>query len=362
MSIYRHRFLWLPVAAVMAGCTSLSPIADTPRDVAELGGETAAQFCYPGVPVTASLELVKEKRRYRLYNGEFDPGLPGDDDEPVTFELYLPAGVERPPVAIVMPILNGQKDIVRPFATYFVKGGYAAIIVDSRQRTTLDRDIVEPQAAIVRAVRRHRRMLDWVESRPDLDAGRIVVFGASLGGFNAFMLSAVDERVKAVVPALAGADLPYIFANSTERRIDEAFSKVMADLELDRADLEAYMRERIETDPEVLARFVDRDRVMMVVARKDTSVPVARQEELRALLGEPQTLYLPTGHNTAAAFIFSIRAKVRKFFDAALAGEPIPTVAVSPASCLKGRSPPIMEQADRRRDDALNTAAVRRQR
>ena len=123
-----------------------------------------------------------------------------------------------------------------------------AIIVDSRQRSTLEADILEPQAAILQAVRRHRRVLDWAESEPSLDAGRVVVFGASLGGFNAFFLSALDERVKAVVPALAAADLPYVFANSTENRIVEAFTNVSEELDISGEALESRMRERLDTD------------------------------------------------------------------------------------------------------------------
>lgn len=333
----------LVLAALLGGCASTRPMAEAPREAAVLAGEEARAFCYPPVPVDADLTLVKEKPKFRFYTGSFPSGLPLDEDPaPITFELYKPVGVENPPVAIVLPILNGQKHIVRPFATYYAKHGFASIIVDSTQRTTLTDDILEPDAAIRETVKRHRRMLDWIDQRPDLDSSRIVVFGASLGGFNALFLSATDDRVRAVVPALAAADLPFIFANSNERRIEEAFEAVMQSEGLDREALEAEMRARLGTDTADIASFLETDRVLMVIAKQDKAVPVAKQYELRELLGEPEAILLPTGHLSAAAYIYYLRRKTLEFFERKLAEPHGSTASISPASCLKTRNPSIM--------------------
>lgn len=320
---------------VVSGCATTLPGDDAPRDVDVLPAALAEPFCYPGAAVDATIELVETKRHFRFYEGRFDSGLPDDPDPaPITFEWYQPVGVGKAPVALVLPILNGRKHIVRPFATYFAKHGYAAIIVDSRQRTTLEADILEPQAAILQAVRRHRRVLDWAESEPSLDAGRVVVFGASLGGFNAFFLSALDERVKAVVPALAAADLPYVFANSTENRIAEAFTNVREELDISGEALESRMRERLDTDTAALAPYLDPDRVLMVVAKRDKAVPVAKQLELRELLGTPEAIQLPTGHVTAAAYVLYLRRRILEFFDTTLEQPGVSVVTLSPDSCL----------------------------
>lgn len=46
------------------------------------------------------------------------------------------------------------------------------------------------------------RVLDWIMSRPDCDIDRIGVTGASGGGTQTFLLTALDERVKAAFPAV----------------------------------------------------------------------------------------------------------------------------------------------------------------
>ena len=96
------------------------------------------------------------------------------------------------------------------------------MIVDTVQRRTLIEDLVNPESAIRLTVLRHRRVIDWVVNQPQLDASRLAVFGASLGGFNALYVAALDPRIRAVVPALVAGDLPYVLVHSNERRIAES--------------------------------------------------------------------------------------------------------------------------------------------
>jgi dienelactone hydrolase len=330
--------------AVLSGCATNLPLAETaPAGVGAVPDSIAANFCYPAAPVDVEVERIEEKRHFHFFKGSLVSGIPDDDDpSPITFEWYQPRDVERAPVALVLPILNGQKHIVRPFATYFAKHGYAAIIVDSRQRSTLAEDVIAPQAAIRQAARRHRRVLDWVAAEPSLDQGRVVVFGASLGGFNAYFLAASDDRVRAVAPALVAADLPYVFTQSNERRIKAAVAEAMAELDVDSKALEAHMRERISTDTATLAPHLDASRILMVLARYDKAVPFAKQEELRALLGDPAAIVLPTGHVTAASYIFYLRRRVLGFFDDVLARPPGSVAAIPAESCLASRASPMI--------------------
>lgn len=278
--------------------------------------EVAERFAYTALAVEATLTLRDDDDLYRVFDGKFDAGL-GDssDPTPITFEFYEQKSDGPSPVVLVLPILNGQKHVVRPFATHFARNGYAVVIVDTLQRRTLLDDLLEPEAAIRRTAIRHRRILDWVETQPSLDADRIAVFGASLGGFNALFLTAADPRVSASALALVGGDLPYVLTHSTERRIVEAVDDAIAKMQTDREGLQAYLEREILSDPIDLARHIDPASVLMVLATFDDSVPYEKQVELRTAMRMPAAITLPSGHVTAAFYLLYLRTRVREFFD-----------------------------------------------
>ena len=43
------------------------------------------------------------------------------------------------------------------------------------------------------------RTLDYLASRPEVDASRLGCVGLSVGGYRSFLLAALDERIKAAV-------------------------------------------------------------------------------------------------------------------------------------------------------------------
>ena len=333
------RILLAAVAAnIVAACATVQPLDDRGREPASMPTSIAERFCYAARPPGNTVTLQEEKRAYRIYDVSMDPGVDeSGDDSPVTLEFYMPDGTESAPVILVLPILNGQKDLVRPFATHFAKHGYAAVIVDTLQRRTLLEDLIHPEEAIRRTVMRHRRVLDWIEAQPGLDANRIGVFGASLGGFNALYLAALDDRVRAVVPALVAGDLPYVMTHSNERRIVEAVEGAQAELSMNADELEAYLDEKLVTDLLTVAPYVDPGRILMVIAKRDKAVPYEKQVELREALGSPEAIYLPTGHVTTAAYIFYLRSRARRFFDRKLVVGESGSVATLPANrCAAG--------------------------
>jgi hypothetical protein len=331
--------LLLVLAIVAGGCVSVADLPDYYAEPIPLPREIADRFCYVAAPVREQLTLRDEKKSYRVYAVSIEAGLPQfEDKSPVTLEYYEQIDDPAAPVVLVLPILNGQKHVVRPFARYFASNGYAVALVDTVQHKTLLQDLVNPEQAIIQTILRHRRVLDWIEFRPGIDAMRIAVFGASLGGFNALFLAASDARVRAVAPALVAGNLPFVLTHSNERRIVKAVAGARQDLSLDQEGLERYLEENIKTDPLELAPHIDASKVLMILAKFDKAVPFEKQLELREAMGNPEAITLPTGHITAAAYLFYLRRKVREFFDRKLAvtGEPGGTVSLPAATCAAG--------------------------
>jgi len=328
----------ITLVAQLCACASVERLPEGYQTPSPLPRTYLEQFCYEPVPIENELVLVKEKKRYRVLEGSINAGPNGsDDDAQITFEFYEPSGDSPSPVVLLMPILNGQKHLMRPFATKFARNGYAAVIIDTVQRRTLLDDLGDPEPAIRLSIQRHRRVIDWVETRPDLDASRIAVFGASLGGFNALYLSAMDPRVSVVTTALVGGSLPYVLVNSDERRIVEATEAAKARLSMDDEQLLDFLSENIETDVLALAAHMNADRVLMVLTKYDTTVPYDSQLRLRDAMGRPEAITLPTSHNMAAAYLFYLRSRILKFFDRKLSEESDHGTAVMPNDlCVTG--------------------------
>jgi dienelactone hydrolase len=243
-------------------------------------------------------------------------------EEPTEFEYYDVDGDARTPVVVLLPVFNGQLKIPRYFARYFANQGWAAVVV-TRGRDPLDA-LTAPESAVRSNLHGYSRVLDWVERTPELDASRIGVFGVSLGAMDAVMLAAVDRRVNSLVIAMAGGDLSYLLANTNYRRVVRTIDGMAADLGTSREELGAQLDAAIKLDPLALAPYVDAERVFMVLTRNDAIIPFEAQEQLRETMGDPESMYLLTGHRTSVVYFPKVRSAAFDFFERRFAEQRIP--------------------------------------
>jgi 2,6-dihydroxypseudooxynicotine hydrolase len=109
--------------------------------------------------------------------------------------LRRPTGALRPPVVVMVPGLDSVKEELQPTAEYFLRRGLATLAIDGPGQGEAEYDLpIEP--AYERQV---AAVLDWTETRPDLDADRVGLYGISLGGYYALRAAAHEPRLKAVV-------------------------------------------------------------------------------------------------------------------------------------------------------------------
>lgn len=151
----------------------------------------------------------------------------------VTGNLYRPAAVEAgqrlPAVFYVCGHSNqgrsGNKTAYQSHGIWFARHGYICLVVDTLQLGEI--------AAIHHGTYRENRWwwhsrgytpagvecwngirgIDYLISRPDVDAQRIAVTGISGGGAATFWIAAADERVAAAVPVSGMADLESYVGN-----------------------------------------------------------------------------------------------------------------------------------------------------
>lgn len=122
--------------------------------------------------------------------------------------LYQPTATPSPMPAVVLADgFSGTMDwIVPDFAGKFAEGGLAALIFDYRH---LGLSGGEPRQPIDsrRQVEDLRRGVEYMRSRPDIDAGRVALWGTSLGGSHVLNVAATDPGIAAVVAKVPAVDL-----------------------------------------------------------------------------------------------------------------------------------------------------------
>ncbi|WP_179473932.1 alpha/beta hydrolase [Mycolicibacterium vinylchloridicum] len=113
--------------------------------------------------------------------------------------LYLPTGVESPPVVILGHGLGATREMrLDAFAERFAQTGIAAVAFTYRhfgdsggepsQLLSIKRQLADWDAAIA-----------WVKNRTDVDGTRIAVWGTSFGGGHAIRVASRHPELKAAV-------------------------------------------------------------------------------------------------------------------------------------------------------------------
>jgi pimeloyl-ACP methyl ester carboxylesterase len=311
---------WLPAATALlaAGCVTRVPAGAHYRGPAlrpaSLEATLDADF---GPVVVTDEETVRERPGFVVRQVELagtDVGSP-----PIEFEYYDVRTNVPTPVVMLLPIFNGQLSVTRYFARYFANQGWRAVVV-ARERDLLTQ--VDVLGDAIRAnLDQYRRVLDWVEEQHEIDPTRVGIFGISLGAMDAVMLTALDRRVDALFAAMAGGDLAQLMMDTRYRRVARTVDRLLVERGTSRESLLDTMEQRIATDPLALAPYVDAQRVLLVMTRNDAIVPFESQEELRESMGEPETLYLPTGHRSSVMYFPLLRSSAFEFFERQFRGE-----------------------------------------
>ena len=155
--------------------------------------------------------------------------------EKVPVLIYKPvsAGTKRLPVVICLHGTGGNKDGMREYLYRFSKSGFMAVSIDGRyygERTKAVAGQNKYVDAIIKAWQSkdsaHQEhpfffdtvydlwiLVDYLVTRPDVDASRIGMMGISKGGIETWMAAAVDTRIKVAVPVIAAQSFKWSLEN-----------------------------------------------------------------------------------------------------------------------------------------------------
>ena len=117
----------------------------------------------------------------------------------------------------------------------------------------------------------YRRALDYLETRDDIDVGRVGLVGYSMGGVQAFLLTAVDSRIKAAVSCVP----PSMAGNSTS------------------------------ISPKDYARGIGERPFLMLMGREDSMCRVEHAEQLLAFIpgNRKQLIFFDAGHKLPTDYV-----------------------------------------------------------
>ena len=307
-------------AALLTGCCHLRESCN-PRPAQPVAADSAALVAYHRpAPLTCTESNLESNGRFIMHRITM-PAAASRTNRVLELDFYRPTGTNRTPVIIVLPIIGGGYPLEKLFCAYFARQGMGAVLVrrDGLKRT-LD-DLEEINDTLQQAAIDSRQAMDWIETRPELDASRIGIFGISMGGIRAAFLAPLDSRIRAAVIGLAGGDLPYIIAHSKENGIVHRRTPYLEKHGITQKEFEQELRATLTCDPLTVASSIDPHKVLLVLATFDTCVPSKKGFELRRAMGKPETLIVPTGHYTALLYLPYIKPACLRFFKEKFAGK-----------------------------------------
>jgi hypothetical protein len=272
-------------------------------------------FSYQKEDILYKEKIRKEMKNYSIKEIKFTPSkniLPTHHD--IFIDYYDIHRDEKTPVIIVLPILGGSYTIAKSFAAYFTQNGYASVIINRQNEYKKLKNIEQIDTILRQMVFDIMQVIDWIETQEDLDNEGIGVLGVSMGGIKGLLITALDNRVKASVIALASGDISYLLTYSKERQIKEKKKKYMKDKNLTPEELYERLKDMIECDPMNYAEFINAEDILMIFAIFDQVVPYHKGRELREKIGKPETIYLFSGHFTAYPYIAYIKRQSLQFF------------------------------------------------
>ncbi|WP_026923855.1 alpha/beta hydrolase [Glycomyces arizonensis] len=113
-------------------------------------------------------------------------------------DLYLPESQDPVPGLVLGHSGVMVKEALAAFAPYFARAGFAALAIDYRTVGSSDgepRGQDHPQ----RQVEDFRSAISYLQTRPEVDAERIGLWGVSIGGSVAVQAAVLDRRATCVV-------------------------------------------------------------------------------------------------------------------------------------------------------------------
>ena len=288
---------------------SFSPILETPPNYFEYAKD---DFDSPASQYRIVLE--KEEPRYQIFQVSFASAMSTDPaNDSVVFHYIKQKRSGKKPLVIILPIMGGSYFFSEHFAATLADSGFNAIWLERKGKLfqagvlekaktveELKESLIYTREVYRQTVIDARRVIDWAETRPEIDAGKIGIAGISLGAVMSATVLGVEPRLKAGFLMLGGGDIAYVLTASREKGIKKNREKVLKNLSLSEEELYETAREIFApVEPLNYAKNVSPERIFMINAYFDRVVPPRSSDLLWKAMNKPERTVLIWGHYTA---------------------------------------------------------------
>jgi hypothetical protein len=174
-----------------------------------------------------------------------------------------------------------------------------------------------------------RQILDWAETRPEIDSRKILYLRYQFRRVWSQPLPwGWIERIKAGVFIVTGGNANKLTMMNKEgqyrkryTRTETEHAQIMSDYRMYLEQVDRYGFENVPakhisfvTDPLTFAPSLKDRPVMMINAKYDKYIPVEAATDLWQAIGKPDIKWYPTGHVTLWFWYSSIRNSLSQFF------------------------------------------------
>ena len=301
-------------------------------------------YSYPKAEINPNLQLKKTTKRWSQYLVDFPTAhpTPYELNNTVLGEYFRPHGVDNAPLAV---LLHGVGDLsvtpCRMLAKVLAKKGMAAFIIYSVMHSKrMPADLLRrfPHLTSQEWFESHVisvidtfQVIDWAESRQEINAANIATVGISFGAFVSSIAMGLDERIKAAGLIVSGGNSTKIGwetrasdYNSRRTQTKEAYQQTLKTYMTYLAEVEEKGLENVEPpeesfwlDPMTFAHRLRQRPVLMINALWDQAIPKEATLDFWEAVGKPPISWLPATHPTIWLWYPIIRGKIVRFLKTA---------------------------------------------
>jgi hypothetical protein len=301
-------------------------------------------YSYPKAELKPNLQLKKTTRHWSHYMVDFPTAhpTPYELNNTVLGEYFQPRGAKNAPLVV---LLHGIGDLsvtpCRMLAKALAKKGIAGFILYSVMHSKrMPASVLKrfPHLTSHEWFESHRisvidlrQVIDWAESRTEINAGKIAAVGISFGGIISAIAMGIDERIKAAGLIITGGNSTKIGwetrasdYNKGRKQTKEGYEKTLKSYIKYLADVEEKGLEKVTPplesfwiDPMTFAHRLRQRPVLMINALWDLAIPKEATLDFWKAAGKPPISWLPATHPTIWLWYPLIRGKIVRFLKSA---------------------------------------------